>query len=127
MAKPGHQAFGILAGVIDGNPARLLDGQFAPEVTEEFGSAMRFQARPARIGRAVEHGAHLSQHARLQHGVEAALDALAPPAALRRPPHRGEAPRSGLSIAGLPGAKRPAGRGPDLPGPDMALAIAGLE
>ena len=94
---------------------------------KQLGRAMGFQTRPARIGRAIEDGADLGQHARLQHGVEATLDAGAQPAALGRQQHRREAPAHRLAFTLLPGAERPAGRQPDFPGADMALAIAGFQ
>src|SRR6187402_1973694 len=108
MAKPRHLPLGVLAGVVDADPAGILEAPLAPEVGEQLRRTVRLQAGPARIGRAIEHGAHLGQHAGGEHRVEALLDAIPEPAALWRQQDRGEAPARRLALARLPSAERPA-------------------
>src|SRR5882672_437865 len=126
MAKPRHLALGVLACVIDANSACVLEAELATEMGEQLGRAVRLQSGPARIGRAIEHGAHFAQHTTGQHRVEALLDAIPEPAALRSQQGRGETPARRLTLAGLPSAERPACGEPDLPGADMALPVAGF-
>src|SRR5258708_36527685 len=88
---------------------------------------MRLEPRPFGVRLALEHRTNLGQHALVQHGVEARLDALAQPGAVGSEQDSSEGPGRGLAFDGLPIAEGTATGEQDLPGAYMALAIARLE
>src|SRR5690349_11436132 len=127
MPKPRHLALGVLPDMVDGDLTRFIEREVAAEMPEELRCAMGLEPGPGRIGISGEHQPHFLQHTRLQHRIEACRDPLAQPRAIRRELDRCEAPRRWRLLAVLPGAERTARSPPDLPGADMALAIAGLQ
>ena len=127
MAKPRHLALGILAGVVDGDPARLVSDSSPRKWRNSSGAPCAL--RPGQRGSGAR-----SKTARTSASTPAFSMASkrvsmrgAQPAPLGRQQHRDEAPAHGLRLPLLPGAERPAGRPPNFPGADMALAVAGLQ
>src|SRR5258708_22722422 len=85
---------------------------------------MRLEPRPFGVRLALEHRTNLGQHALVQHGVEARLDALTQPGAVGSEQDSSEGPGRGLAFDGLPIADGTATGEQDLPGAHMAGANA---
>src|SRR5437868_783315 len=75
VTKPRHLALRVLACVIDGDSACIVEADLPAEVAKQLRSTVRLQPRPTRVGLTVEHLARLLEHTGRQHGVEARRDA----------------------------------------------------
>ena len=117
MPKPRHLAFGILAGVIDGDPARLVERQLARgSGANSSGAPCAFRPGQRGSGARSNTARDLGQHACLQHGVEA-RSRCASRSQARSGASSTVAKRQGAGSPSLclPDAERPAGRLTRLP------------